>query len=680
MPRIGAVAKILKNQQRQANPNRPKVAIGYARFSDSNKVGMYFDSVESQEIYIKDYVKQHPNITLEKVYKDPGISGKDTNRPEYQSMLNRIRKGGVDLVIAFKLDRVSRDEDDFRELERIVEMYNAELYYTNGTNFDKTAEGAHLKRMTISNAVFEREMASQRVSEKYISGLSRGIMYGGMCPLGYITLDKPGEVAIDKNAAPVIKRIFELALKGSRPTEIAHIAESEFGLLPSRKLKNGTYTKGVAFSESRIRNILVNPFYAGYVYNTLENPYSIDVKYKLYDGKHEALITKEDWHKVMNFLRANKRDPKHKYPEIRGEKFLLKKYLRCECGRFMTVASAGKESKSGEPYRYYACTRKKQFREKCDCQTHIPLRIIEPIIFASLGYFLRDEVRSTSIKVDDEYNKEVSEKLSLLKKKNKALQLELTAKLDAYAKFEGSEAIRQNLEKQVRDLGDKIETNNKDIIRFSEELKILNSQSDVSRTRINRAFDDLLDLQSNISDDEKKEILSAVVEKIVLRCIRKVGAFQRDLAFRIFPKPEYVDKIPVVEIEFTMNTHSLRCAWKIEKPFELCSENKSNVKQRKAKKRHWLHDVMKDKERWEASGEKMREFCRNREIPHSMFYRKVHLLKTLSDEAISFILEIKEKEISELFTFRVLFSISQLARKKQLQELNWMKKTVLKKK
>ena len=65
--------------------------------------------------------------------------------------------------------------------------------------------------------------------------------------------------------------------------------------------------------------------------------------------------------------------------------------------------------------------------------------------------------------------------------------------------------------------------------------------------------------QANVlSDDEKKEILSAVVEKIVLRCIRKVGAFQRDLGLRIFPKPEYVDKIPVVEIEFTMNTHSLR--------------------------------------------------------------------------------------------------------------------------
>ena len=119
-----------------------------------------------------------------------------------------------------------------------------------------------------------------------------------------------------------------------------------------------------------------------------------------------------------------------------------------------------------------------------------------------------------------------------------------------------------------------------------------------------------MDCQANVlSDDEKKEILSAVVEKIVLRCIRKVGAFQRDLGLRIFPKPEYVDKIPVVEIEFTMNTHSLRCAWKIEKPFELCSEDKTNVKQRKAKKRHWLHDVIKDKERWKASSKKCESFA-----------------------------------------------------------------------
>lgn len=304
----------------------------------------FFTSAEAQEAIIREYAKNNPQIHLEKVYADPGKSGKDTNRPGYQKMCQRIAQGGIDIVIAYKLDRMGCNDDDLHSLFRLLGDYNISLIYTNGPNFDQTPDGEYMKRISVANAVFERELASRRVADKYIEALKRGIMSGARRPLGYISGNTPGSAVIDKNASLIVQRIFALCLEGKHPSEIAILANREFGGIPVRKFKNGKCDSGGKFTENKIKSIILNPFYAGYVYATISGYGTIDVKYKLYDGIHKAIISKNEWQNAVNLLRSNIRE-KNAYPSIRkADAFILKKYLKCECGAHMTVASSGKKA------------------------------------------------------------------------------------------------------------------------------------------------------------------------------------------------------------------------------------------------------------------------------------------------------------------------------------------------
>ncbi|MBE6414547.1 MAG: hypothetical protein E7035_08370 [Verrucomicrobiaceae bacterium] len=187
---------------------------------------------------------------------------------------------------------------------------------------------------------------------KYIQSLKNGYMCGGVRPLGYISGAKPGSAIIDKKNAPIIKDIFKFCLEGYRPSEIANEMNFKHHTVPARKLRDGSLIGGgKSFSENYIRTVILNPFYCGYVYATLANPNSLQVEHELFDGKHDAIITKEEWQKAVNLLKSYNKEG-HNYPQIRDTgKYLLKGVLRCNCGSFMSAASTGKVDDNGEKYR-----------------------------------------------------------------------------------------------------------------------------------------------------------------------------------------------------------------------------------------------------------------------------------------------------------------------------------------
>lgn len=670
MPRVGQVSKVLlQNERKDIGISRRLVALGYARFSDSRKVGGFFTSAEAQEAIIREYAKNNPQIHLEKVYADPGKSGKDTNRPGYQKMCQRIAQGVIDIVIAYKLDRMGRNDDDLHSLFRLLSDYNISLIYTNGPNFDQTPDGEYMKRISVANAVFERELASRRVADKYIEALKRGIMSGARRPLGYISGDTPGSAIIDKNASLIVQRIFALCLEGKPPSEIAILANREFGGIPVRKFKNGKCDSGGKFTENKIRSIILNPFYAGYVYATISGYGTIDVKYKLYDGIHKAIISKNEWQNAVNLLKSNRRE-KNAYPSIRkADAFILKKYLRCECGAHMTVASSGKKTRNGEIYRYYACTRKKHLRGGCDCKTHIPLNIIEPIVFASIGYFLKDDAKSVAVEDDEsEYINQTRSKLEILKKEFKKLDANLNTQLELFANFDASQAVKENIEGKIRKLGNELEENNEKRNRFEEDLRLLSQGKNISASKIDSSLEDLYGLQANLSEEEKREILSLCVEKIVLKCLTKKGRFKRQMCIRIFSREEFREKIPSSEIIFKLNTHSGAPDWEIISPFRVATGFRKNGLYQ-PQKRHWIGGVMRNKTDFESSGLSMRKYCAKNKIPFSMFQRRLHLLKSLSGEVLEYLRALKLKEETSLCSFRSLYELSSLPKPLQLQRL-----------
>ena len=179
----------------------------------------------------------------------------------------------------------------------------------------------------------------------------------------------------------------------------------------------------------------------------------------------------------------------------------------------MTVASSGKKARKGEIYRYYACTRKKHLRGGCDCKTHIPLNIIEPIVFASIGYFLKDDAKGMGLEDDkSEYINQTRSKLEILKKEFKKLDANLNTQLGLLANFDANQAVKENIEGKIRKLGNELEENRVKRIKFEEDLKLMSLGKKISDAKINSAFEDLYELQANLSEEDKKEILSLCVE------------------------------------------------------------------------------------------------------------------------------------------------------------------------
>jgi hypothetical protein len=332
----------------------------------------------------------------------------------------------------------------------------------------------------------------------------------------------------------------------------------KYGKIPPKKKRDGTLFGGnKPFTENYITRVLLNPYYCGYVYATLSGAGTIDVEYQLYEGKHEPLITKEDWYKAMEILKSNHKEGTHNYPQIRETgKYLLKGYLRCECGGFMTAASASKLDANGMKYRYYVCAQKLHFRGEYDCNSRISADAIEAIVLASIGYYLKDDIRRASFPEDSEHLKELNDKLATSKYQHNKLKKELSTTVDMLTQFD-DESIKDEIYAKMKKLGKELDCVKNKIKDIEREIELYSVKPDITRTRINRELEDLWKLQSGLTDLEKKEILAMVVDKIVLKTEVEHTKLSRTMSITIYPKDEFASRIPATPIRFSINSHVL---------------------------------------------------------------------------------------------------------------------------
>ena len=665
---MGIVAKMIRNKNRK-DEDRNFNAIAYTRFSNPGKINSFFTSAEAQEAIIREYVNNRDNITLLEVFSDPGRSGKDTKRPGYQKMISRILEGGVDIVYAYKLDRMGRNDADLVDLEKFLEEREIRLLYTNDINHEDTPMGRYNKRVCRAQAVLGREEAADRVADKYILQLKNGYMSAGLRPLGYDSGKEPGSGFVNKKTAPIVKDIFRLCLDGVRPSEIAREMNTRYGVIPPKKRRNGSSVGGgVPFTENYIVRILLNPYFAGYVYATLAGAGTLDVEYQLYEGKHEPLITKEDWYKAMEILKANRKEGTHNYPQIRSsDGYLLKGYLRCECAGFMTAASASKLDVNGMKYRYYVCAQKLHFRSEYDCNTRISADAIEAIVMATIGYHLKDDIRRVSFPEDSKHLKELNEKLATSKYQYGKLKKELSTTVDMLTQFD-DESIKDELYGKMKKLGKELDCVKNKIKDIEREIELYSVKPDITRTRINRELEDLCKLQSGLSPAEKKEILAKVVDKIVLKTEVEHTKLSRTMSITIYPKDEFASRIPATPIRFSINSHSAVCNWHIH-GLGIKANRDKLMSKKVSQRRHWLHDVVKWQKKIEAEKLSIREFADKHKLQKSMLSQKLSLLKKLSDTCICYVLNIKLKTESEILSFRALDRLSKMPKDRQFSAL-----------
>lgn len=204
--------------------NERKIAGVYIRVSTEDQAREGFSLGEQEEKLLQ--LCKFKELEVYKVYKDAGISAKDMeHRPQFQEMLQDMKEGKINYIVAYKLDRITRSVRDLEELISVLEQYNCFLLCDRDDVNTSTANGRFFVRMLTVLSQLEIEIVSERTK----FGLNGAIKSGhlpGQVALGF-KKDGNKKTIIDPATAPIIKRVFDLYLQGKTFLQISNIFNEE---------------------------------------------------------------------------------------------------------------------------------------------------------------------------------------------------------------------------------------------------------------------------------------------------------------------------------------------------------------------------------------------------------------------------------------------------------------------
>ena len=323
-----------------------------------------FNSLDAQYEACKAYIASQAGLgwkQREDRYDDGGISGGHMNRPALQSLIDEIKAGLIDVIVVYKVDRLTRSLTDFAKLVDVFDEHEVSFVSVTQAFNTTTSMGRLTLNVLLSFAQFEREVTAERIRDKFAASKKRGIWMGGTCPIGYQQKDR--KLHIVEQEAETVRTIFRLYQEKKNATDVKAELDRLDLRSKQRADKQGNSRGGHPFSRGAIYWILKNPIYIG----------KIQHKDSLYDGQHDALIDEHDWKLVQNILKENaglrERKSNNKC------RALLRGLLEDFDGNPIVPELARNR---GKTYRYYVS--KNPPRHSQDSGWRIPAKTIEPLI------------------------------------------------------------------------------------------------------------------------------------------------------------------------------------------------------------------------------------------------------------------------------------------------------------
>ena len=304
---------------------------------------MDFNSLDAQREACAAYVQRQPGWTLvNDRYEDGGFSGATIEHPGVPAAARGHRCAEIDVVVVYKVDRLSRSLLDFAKL---MERFSAAgTSFVSVTQNFSTADamGRLTLNMVMSFAEFEREMISERTRDKVNAARRRGKWTGGVPPLGYDVVAGGGKLAVNEDEAEQVRAIFQLYAEEKSLLHVVELLNARGSRTKSWVRRDGKRRDGVRWDKSSLRKLLTNVVYLGKVAHRGE----------VLAGEQPGIVVADLFARVGELLSGGKRNWQRT-----GNKhgFLLRGMVRCTaCGSAMTsVVSAPR----GKPYRYYSCTQ-----------------------------------------------------------------------------------------------------------------------------------------------------------------------------------------------------------------------------------------------------------------------------------------------------------------------------------
>jgi site-specific DNA recombinase len=361
--------------------NAPKQKLNcaiYTRKSHEEGLELEYNSLDAQYDSANHYINSQSSqgwVRVNKRYDDGGFSGGNLERPALKRLLEDVQLGLIDVIVVYKMDRLTRALLDFSKLVEVFDKHGV-TFVSVTENFNTTTSMGRLTlNMLLSFAQFEREVIGERIRDKFLASKRKGMWMGGCPPLGYDVVDR--KLVINRQEAKIITFFFEQYMRHGSIVQLMKEAEERCYRGKSWTTQDGKERAGKKFNVTVINKMMRNPVYKGVMAH----------KGTHYKGEHEAIIPAELWDSVQQLQQERNRRPRKAVSKSSDQPHLLRGIIFDQHGWAMTPSNGGKNKR--KRYRYYVSTKAMKHGYDSTELRSIPADQIEPIVINQMREFFK---------------------------------------------------------------------------------------------------------------------------------------------------------------------------------------------------------------------------------------------------------------------------------------------------
>ena len=355
-------------------PAKLRCAI-YTRKSSEEGLEQDFNSLDAQRQACEAYVasqKREGWSLIKEMYDDGGFSGATMERPSFQRLLSDVNAGQIDVVVVYKVDRLTRSLSDFAKIVDVFDKHSASFVSVTQQFNTTSSMGRLTLNILLSFAQFEREVTGERIRDKIAASKKKGMWMGGLPSLGYDIQDR--KLIVNDGEAETVRSVFRRYTELKSVQELKQALDTAGIVSKIRTAADGSQYGGQPLSRGALYLMLQNRIYRGEIVH----------KGKSYPGEHKAIIDKTLWDEVQTILSENRVD--RATGRTGKEPSLLMGVLFDARGGRMSPTHANKR---GTRYRYYISRSLQAGSSKTEGQ-RIPAVALEALVVRRIRDWLSD--------------------------------------------------------------------------------------------------------------------------------------------------------------------------------------------------------------------------------------------------------------------------------------------------
>ena len=348
----------------------------YTRKSTDEGLEKDFNSLDAQREACEAYIlsQQHEGwVLVAEHYDDGGFSGGSMDRPALRRLLSAVRAGRIDVIVVYKIDRLTRSLADFARIVDILDAAECSFVSVTQSFNTTTSMGRLTLNVLLSFAQFEREVAAERIRDKIAASKRRGMWMGGPLPLGYEVKDR--KLVIVPEEAETVRDIMQRYLASDGIPALIEELERDGVVSKRRKMRDGSIAGGVPFRRGALAHLLSNRIYLGLITH----------KGEAFEGQHEPIVDRELFDQVQ--AKLSRRDIERTVQTDPDTISVLAGRISDQHGRAMTPTHTRNH---GRRYRYYSSIPRDGCHEPA---VRLPAVELEQAVTLAIAKFLRDPAK-----------------------------------------------------------------------------------------------------------------------------------------------------------------------------------------------------------------------------------------------------------------------------------------------